>query len=256
MTATGTATIVVLQVLRRRPAADLVRLPRGVMVAGFFGVTLYTVMLALALGIAAEADLGQVNLLNYLWPIWVVLLSMVLLEEGPVDMVVLAGAVLGFSGVVISGGLEGLARPPDDWWPHLLALAGGFLWALYCVLLRRWRVPEEEGGMAFHFGLCTLLAAVMAAWRGEWQALSQVNGEAVFWILFGGIGPVGLAYHWWEIGIKRGDVHMISLMAYLIPVGSSILIAIFFEASLNMGLLPGALLIALGAWLAGRKGHS
>ena len=80
--------------------------------------------------------------------------------------------------------------------------------------------------------------------------------EAGFWILFGGIGPVGLAYHWWEIGVKRGNVHLLSLLAYFIPVGSSILIGLFFRESLGRGLLPGALLITAGAWLAGRSGGS
>jgi drug/metabolite transporter (DMT)-like permease len=137
-----------------------------------------------------------------------------------------------------------------------MALAGAFLWALYCVLLRRWRIPEEKGGTAFHFTVCSVLAAALALWRGEWQEFPGMGLEAGFWVLFGGVGPVGLAYHWWEIGMKRGAVHFISLLAYLIPVGSSLLLGFFFKASLNPGLLPGALLIAAGAWLAGGSGGS
>ena len=256
MTATGSITVLLLQVLRRRPLADLFLLPARVVVAGFFGVALYTVMLALAFGIAAESDLGQVNLLNYLWPVWIVLLSLALLDDRRRAADVIPGAFLGFLGVAVARGMEGLTGPPADWRPHLMSLSGGFLWAFYCVLLRRWRVPEEKGGTAFHFGVCALLAAILAAWRGEWQSISAMGPEAGFWILFGGIGPVGLAYHWWEIGVKRGNVHLLSLLAYFIPVGSSILIGLFFRESLGRGLLPGALLITAGAWLAGRSGGS
>jgi drug/metabolite transporter (DMT)-like permease len=252
MTATGAGTIIVLQIFRRRPLLGLVRLPLKVIVSGFFGVALYTVMLAMAFGMAAESDLGQVNLLNYLWPIWIVLLSILLLEEHPGGLTVIGGALMGFTGVVLSKGIEGLLRPPVDWRPHLMALTGGFLWALYCVLLRRWRIPEEKGGTAFHFSVCALLAAVLAGWRGEWQVFPGLDPKAVIWILFGGIGPVGLAYHWWEIAIKRGSVRLIVLLAYFIPVGSSLLIGLFFKESLNPGLLPGAFLIAVGAWLSGR----
>lgn len=251
MTATGAATVVGLQVLRRRPVAALFRIPGRVAVSGFFGVALYTVMLALAFGVAAEADLGQVNLLNYLWPIWIVLLSLALLDEKP-RAGLFAGAVLGFGGVAVCRGLDGLLAPPADLRPHALALVGGFLWALYCVLLRRWRVPEDRGGTAFHFTACAAMAAGLAAAQGEWAALGSVPVEAWFWVLFGGVGPVGLAYHWWEIGIKRGSVHFLSLLAYFIPVGSSLLIGLFFSASMNAGLVPAALLIALGACLAGR----
>jgi drug/metabolite transporter (DMT)-like permease len=252
MTATGAVTIVVLQVFRRRPLSGLVRLPLKVIVSGFFGVALYTVMLAMAFGMAAESDLGQINLLNYLWPIWIVLLSILLLEDHPGGPTVIGGALMGFTGVALSKGIEGLLRPPVDWRPHLMALIGGFLWASYCVLLRRWRIPEEKGGTAFHFALCAILAALMASWRGEWQGLTGWSPEAVLWVIFGGVGPVGLAYHWWEIGMKRGNLNLLVPLAYFIPVGSSLLIALIFEESMNRGLIPGALLITAGAWLAGR----
>ncbi|MBU1743895.1 MAG: EamA family transporter [Proteobacteria bacterium] len=105
---------------------------------------------------------------------------------------------------------------------------------------------------AFHFTLCALMAAAVAAIRGEWQNLPPIGAEAFFWILFGGIGPVGLAYHWWEIGVKRGHVPLISTLAYFIPIGSTLLIGILFRKAMGPGLLFGSVLIAAGAWLAGR----
>jgi drug/metabolite transporter (DMT)-like permease len=96
------------------------------------------------------------------------------------------------------------------------------------------------------------MAAAVAVIRGEWQNLPPINAEALFWILFGGIGPVGLGYHWWEIGIKRGHVPLISTLAYFIPIGSTLLISILFRETMGPGLLFGAVLIAAGAWLAGR----
>lgn len=252
MTATGALTVALLQFFRGRPLAALVRLPPRVVAAGFFGVAVYTVMLAVAFVAAPEAEIGQVNLLNYLWPIWIVLLSRVLLRERH-GFAAAAGALLGFAGVALALGAGGLARPPADWWPHLLALVGGFLWALYCVLLRRWRIPEDQGGTALHFSACAVLAALLAGWRGEWGRAAEIGPEALFWILFGGIGPVGLGYHWWEIGMKRGNARLLGLLAYFIPVGSSLVLGALFSAALRPGLLPGALLIALGAWLAGRR---
>jgi drug/metabolite transporter (DMT)-like permease len=74
----------------------------------------------------------------------------------------------------------------------------------------------------------------------------------VFWILFIGIGPIGLAYHWWELGIKRGNVHLIAVLSYFIPVGSALLIGLLFREALNPALVPGALLITVGAWLGKR----
>lgn len=252
MTATGVITVVLLQRFRGQPFADLVRLPLRVMVAGFWGVAFYTVILALAFGIAPERTIGQVNLLNYLWPVWIVLLSAVLIREKRRLLPTAAGVILGFAGIVVARGPAELLRAPENPLPLFLALLGGFLWACYSVLLRRWRIPAEQGGTAFHFTLCALMAAAVAAIRGEWQILPPIGAEALFWILFGGIGPVGLAYHWWEIGVKRGNVPLISTLAYFIPIGSTLLIGLLFREAMGPGLLFGAVLIAAGAWLAGR----
>ena len=252
MTATGVITVVLLQRFRGQPFADLVRLPIRVMVAGFWGVAFYTVILALAFGIAPERAIGQVNLLNYLWPVWIVLLSAVLIREKTQLLPTAAGVLLGFAGIVVARGPAEILHAPENPLPLFLALLGGFLWACYSVLLRRWRIPTEQGGTAFHFTLCALMAAAVAAIRGEWQNLPPVGAEALFWILFGGIGPVGLAYHWWEIGVKRGNVPLISTLAYFIPIGSTLLIGLLFREAMGSGLLFGAVLIAAGAWLAGR----
>jgi drug/metabolite transporter (DMT)-like permease len=245
-------TVVLLQRFRGQPFAHLVRLPLRVIVAGFWGVAFYTVILALAFGIAPERDIGQVNLLNYLWPVWIVLLSAVLIREKTRLLPIVAGVILGFAGIVVARGPAEILRVPENPLPLFLALLGGFLWACYSVLLRRWHIPAEQGGTAFHFTLCVLMAAAVAAIRGEWQNLPPVGAEAIFWILFGGIGPVGLAYHWWEIGVKRGNVPLISTLAYFIPIGSTLLIGLLFREAMGSGLLLGAVLIAAGAWLAGR----
>jgi drug/metabolite transporter (DMT)-like permease len=256
MTATGVATVVLVQVWRRRPVGDLFQLPLKVIVAGFWGVAFYTVILALAFGIAPESAIGQVNLLNYLWPVWIVLLSTLLIREKSRPLLAAAGALLGFAGIVVARGLSALMQPPEHPLPLALALLGGFLWACYSVLLRRWRIPEEQGGTAFHFTVCAVMSALAAAFRGEWNTLPAATPEALFWVIFGGIGPVGLAYHWWEIGVKRGNMPLISTLAYLIPIGSTLLIGLLFRSAMGPGLVPGAVLITAGAWLAGRSSSS
>jgi len=253
MTASGVATVILLQAWRRRPLIDLFRLPLRVICAGFWGVAFYTVILALAFGIAPASAIGQVNLLNYLWPVWIGLLSPLLVREKTRPLLTIAGALLGFSGIIVARGPATLARMPADPLPLALALLGGFLWACYSVLLRRWRIPEEQGGTAFHFTVCAVMAAAVAAIRGEWQTPPSVTGEAAFWVFFGGIGPVGLAYHWWEIGVKRGNLPLMSTLAYCIPIGSTLLIGLLFREAMGPGLLPGAVLIAVGAWLAGHS---
>ena len=105
MTGCGSLTAVVLQYLRGQSLINMVHLPFKVIIAGFFGVALYTVMLAKAFGIAAEQDIGQINLLNYLWPVWMAVLGMLLLKSRPGAVLAITGILMGFFGVVISRGL-------------------------------------------------------------------------------------------------------------------------------------------------------
>ncbi len=252
MTGAGFTTAMFVQVLRGESLRSPFRLPAKAMLAGFFGVTLYTLMLAYAFAIAPASDVGQVNLLNYLWPVWIVLFSIILLKHKPRLPFLLAGIALGLIGVLVSRGLGNITHVPVSFLPHLLAVLGGMLWALYSVLLKYWNIPEENGGTSFHFGLCAIISALLAVWMGRWSSLPSPNAETVFWILFGGIGPVGLAYYFWEIGVKKGNIRLIASLAYFIPIGSSALIGLVFREALNSGLFLGGFLIAAGAILVQR----
>jgi len=252
MTGSGSLTAVVLQYFRGQPLSHMVRLPLKVIVAGFFGVTLYTVMLAKAFGMAAEADIGQINLLNYLWPVWTVVLGILLLGSQPKIPLAVSGILMGLFGIVLSRGFDLFTHLPTNLVPHGLALAGGFLWALYVVLLRRWNIPEEKGGTAFHFAICAIMAGLFAAFSQAWYTIPPWSGAMVFWIVLGGVGPVGIAYSLYEISVKNGPVFLIASLAYFIPIGSSLAIGLFFKETMNAGLILGAVFIAVGAWLVRR----
>jgi drug/metabolite transporter (DMT)-like permease len=248
----GVITGIVAQAIQGRPVRDLFTLPPRVAIAALFGVSLMTILLILAIEIAPDGDLAQVMLINYLWPIWIVLLGIWLLDAKPHMGLVLVAAVLGFAGVAIARGIGSLTQRPESILPHALALVVSLLWAFYTVLLRRWKVPEAKGGSTLAWVACAVMAGAIAVFNGQWSAMPSVDLRAVFWILFIGIGPIGLAYHWWELGIKRGNVHLIAVLSYFIPVGSALLIGLLFREALNPALVPGALLITVGAWLGKR----
>ena len=248
----GVLAIVFLRFISGGTVAGLFKIPFRLMVAGFFGVAVYTVILVIAIGIADEMDIGQIMLINYLWPIWMVLLGLFFLNEKPKVLLAIAGVLIGFTGVIIAGGFETFTRAPSSLVPHLLSLIGAFLWALYCVLQKHWKIPEEQAGSTFHFAMCAILSAIITTTNRQWSSISNMNLSSFFWILFLGIGPIGLGYYWWEIGIKRGAVHLAAILAYFIPIGSTLLVALFFRKALTIGLLPGAALITAGAYVGKR----
>ena len=242
----------VMQRLTGRRVADLFRLPLRVFLAGLAGVTVQTLCLVWAIHLAGPIELGQVTLINYLWPVLLVVLGLCFLPDKPRPSIALCGALLGLAGVVLAGGPQSLATPPASYLPHGLAFSAAFLWALYCVLLKRWQVPEEQSGAIFQFLILAVVCALGATMTGQWRQAPPFTAQEYFWIPFCGIGPMGLAYFWWEIGVKRGATHLVAVLANFIPVGSALIIALLLDATLNPGLLPGALLIAAGAGISRR----
>ena len=101
---------------------------------GLVGIFPYTLLYYLAFSLAPEAA-GSVNIVNYLWPIWVVILSGPLLGEATRPLAIVAVGV-SFAGVVvlIAGGGSLAAAPVV---PYAVAGAGAFFWGLFSVLSKR-----------------------------------------------------------------------------------------------------------------------
>lgn len=108
-------------------------------------------------------DVVRVVLLFYLMPVWGLLLAWRVLGERPTPMALLRLA-LAFTGVVLVLLPEGTS--PSRLLQNLsladgLALAGGFLFALTNVTLRRLHAVPGQARMFVMFGGCMLMALVV-----------------------------------------------------------------------------------------------
>jgi drug/metabolite transporter (DMT)-like permease len=248
----GVCTVIFLQFIQKRRISELFILPLRAILIGIPGITIYTIFLALAFSLAPEEEVGTINLINYLWPLWMVILEVILLGKKPNKILYFSGILLGFTGLALSSNINFHQWTHNSFLPYALALSGGFFWAAYSVLIKKWGINESQSGTAFHFTICSLTAFLFALLKGEYNCDINWSASAIFWILFGGIGPIGIAYYCWEIGIKKGSVTFIASLSYFIPIGSSVLIGIVFKDAMNPGLIPGALLISFGALLIKR----
>ena len=211
-------------------------------VVGLFG---YHFFYFLALRSAPPAE---ASLVNYLWPLLIVLLS-TLLPGHRLRWWHVAGALSGLAGtalLVTDGGR--IAFPADYALGYGAALACAVTWAAYSVLSRLFaHVPTDAVG-AF-CGVTAVLAALChllfepTAWPqdGQWLAVVAM-----------GLGPVGAAFFAWDIGMKRGDIRTLGACGYLTPLLSTFLLVAFGRAAPSGVLALAALLIAGGAALASR----
>src|SRR5882757_3957777 len=134
MTFTLGATIGILRARRRGLSwSDLLNWPTRVWLLGVGGLFGYHALYFAALQLAPPAE---ANLVNYLWPLLIVLLSAPLAGER-LGWPHLSGAALGFAGVALLAFGRGVAFAGDHALGYALALGCAFAWSLYSVLSRR-----------------------------------------------------------------------------------------------------------------------
>ncbi len=209
---------------------------------GLFG---YHFLYFSALRMAPAAEAG---LIAYLWPLLIVLFSGLLPEEKLRPLHVI-GAVLAFAGaalIVLQGasGLKADALPG-----FVLAFVCAVTWAVYSILSRRLGdVPTES---VVVFCLATAILSGIAH-----LALEEIIWPASTWgwlsIAALGVGPVGLAFFTWDIGMKRGDIQMLGVASYAAPLLSTLALVAAGITKPSSTILIAAGLIAGGAALAAR----
>ena len=67
-----------------------------------------------------------------------------------------------------------------------------------------------------------------------------------------GLGPVGLAFYVWDIGVKQGDIQMLGTSSYAAPLLSTVVLVLAGIAMPTWTLAIAALLITGGALIAAR----
>jgi drug/metabolite transporter (DMT)-like permease len=223
--------------LQPRPAAWLVG------VGGLFGYHLFY-FVALANAPPVEA-----NLINYLWPLLIVLFSASLPGER-LRWFHLAGAMMGLAGaglLVTNGG--GVAFRTQYLFGYAMALACALTWSAYSVLNRRFPdVPTDAVA-----GFCAVVALLATGCHFLWE--ESVMPHRLQWLaIIGlGLGPVGLAFYVWDYGTKHGQIQVLGAMAYLAPLLSTLLLILFGQAEATWVVAIACAFIMAGAFLAGHE---
>ena len=232
--------------IRRPERAAALRQPLRVWAVGVAGLFGYHALYFAALKLAPPAEAG---LVNYLWPLLIVLFSAALPGERLYGRHV-AGAALGFTGVAaLALGSGGVALGSSALAGYACAAAAAFVWAGYSVAARRFgNVPTDAVA-----GFCLATAALglgchLAFERTVWPA----DGRA--WLAIGasGLGPVGLAFYLWDIGMKKGDIRLLGVGSYAIPIASTLVLIAGGYAEPSYSLACSCALIAAGAVVATR----
>lgn len=230
-------------------AGRLRGLSPGVLLFGIAGLFGYHALYFSALRLAPAAEAG---LISYLWPLFIVLLSGLLPGER-LTRAHVAGALLAFAGAA----LIVLSRGGGDMAPGaVLGLALAFLcavtWAVYSVGSRRFGTAPTEAVALF----CIATALLSVPFHLMLEDTLWPQG-AIGWgaVVALGLGPVGLAFYVWDIGMKRGDIQLLGVASYAAPLLSTLALVLAGVAQATPMLAVAAALITGGALLAARAGQ-
>ena len=130
-----------------------------------------------------------------------------------------------------------------------MALLCALTWSGYSVLSRRLGDTPTSSVAVFCIAAAIASGALhLAVEETVWPA------TAFGWasILALGLGPVGLAFYVWDIGVKRGDIQILGTASYAAPLLSTLALVLAGIAAPSWGLAVAALLITGGATIAAR----
>jgi drug/metabolite transporter (DMT)-like permease len=191
----------------------------------------------------------EANLVNYLWPLLIVLFSGLLPGEKlkPHHIV---GAALGLAGavVIITKG-RSIAIAPEHVFGLAAATASAITWAVYSVASRGLGAVPTAAVAGFCLatavfsGLCHLMLepTVLPARPSQWLAVLAL-----------GAFPLGAAFFVWDIGVKRGDIQVLGAASYLAPLLSTGFLVADGQAELTWQIALAALLMTGGAVIASK----
>jgi len=217
----------------------------AVVLLGVYGLFAYHLCVFLALRLAPPVE---ANLVNYLWPLLIVVLSPALVPGATLRPRHLLGALLGFAGaaLLVTGGR--LTLPASGLAGYGLAALGALIWATYSLLTRRLgQVPTSAVAVS-----CLASGALSLACHALLEPPWRPAAADLPPLLLIGLGPMGAAFYLWDRALKDGDPRAIGTLAYLTPLLSTLLLAATGAGRPSpLALAAGALVVGgalLGSW--------
>ena len=224
--------------LRRPP-------PLAALALGLYGLFGFHFFLFLAL---RHAPPVEANLVNYLWPLLIVVLAPVLVPGVRFSARHGAAALLGFAGAALLiasgagtwGGGEAIG--------YAFAAASAFIWSTYSLLTRRF----AHFPTAYVAWSCLASGAAAVACHFLFEPRYAPTAAEWAWLAVLGAGPMGAAFFLWDRAMKRGDPRAIGNLAYLTPLLSTLALVALGEGTLTPLALAAMGSILAGAWWGAR----
>ncbi len=197
----------------------------------------------------ANAPTAQVNVLNYMWPIFILLLSVFILKE-KLSFKIIVSFLLGIIGVyiVITKG-QLLFFQSQYFYGYFLALGAAFCWALFSVLNKTRNYESISSIFLFNFAGLIFMIFVMFFTNSSFN----ISLNALVGTFYIGLFPTAIAFILWIKALQIGKVSFIAILGHLTPFISLIFIFIILKETILISEIIGLIIIVSGILLQIKK---
>lgn len=225
------------------------RVPASTLALGVYGLFGFHFLLFIAL---RHAPPVQANLVNYLWPLGIVVMAPLFLPGVTLRAKHVFAALLGFAGAALAilGGAGDTSE--TGWaWGYIPALASAFIWASYSLLTKRVRAfpTAAIGSFALLSGALSLLCHALL------EPAMSLSIQDLLLIAVLGLGPLGGAFFLWDAALKRGDARQIGVLSFLTPLLSTLTLLLVRGEVPSPAIGLAALMIVSAAVIATRQNN-
>ena len=191
----------------------------------------------------------EANLINYLWPLLIVLFSSFLPNE-KLRWFHVAGSLLGFLGAFLLVSKNGsfdfdLAYIKG----YIFAFIAALIWSSYSVISRTLSQIPTYSITAY----CLITSILSLICHLTFETTVIPSSLELFAALMLGLGPVGGAFFVWDSGMKTGNIKLLGSLAYLIPLLSTFLLIVFSLSNLTNTIIIASILIVCGSLLSSKE---
>ena len=209
---------------------------------GFLGTYLYYILLYFGY---ANAQGLEVLVMQYSWPVFIVILSIFILKEKLTLKRALA-VLFGFLGVIIVLTKGNFSQVHfNNYLVDILALIAGFTFGLFSVLSKKVHL-EPYTLITIYFLTATVFSFISMLWLSDFSLPTK---DALIPILINGILVNGFSYMLWIKALKLVKASFVVPFIFLTPVLAALYLIIFFREPLLPVYGLGLLAVIIGGLL-------
>lgn len=188
-------------------------------------------------------------ILNYTWPIWLSIFSVLLYRE-KISLTKIMGLLLGFTGVIIIATRKAGFIKPDPL-GVFLALSSGIVWGIYWNILKKF-AEKIEIKLFFSFLSGTSLLLLFNGFIGLLP--ESLPSSGLLGALYIGMFEMSLTFILWLNAIERANsTAFIANIAFLAPVLSVFWIWLILKEPLDLRVFIALFLVLSGVYISGSR---